>query len=209
MKYDVVIVASGKGQRANLGYNKVFHVMKDGKTVLDHSVDLFYDDEDCINIIVVTSEECFDQIKDNDKLIKVIGGEYRKDSVFNGLDKVTSEYVFVHDGARPFIRKENIDELKQEVVKKKAVILGHMASDTVKQIDGDRIVKTIDRETIFLAETPQVFKTDILVDCYRRCEDIIFTDEASLVESLGYDVYVVKNRFSNPKLTIHDDFNNI
>lgn len=209
MKYDVVIVASGKGQRANLGYNKVFHVMKDGKTVLDHSIDLFYDDQDCINIIVVTNEESFDQIKDNEKLIKVVGGQYRKDSVFNGLNEVTSEYVFVHDGARPYLRKENIDELKEVVIKKNAVILGHMASDTVKQIEDDKIIKTINRETIFLAETPQVFKTEILVDCYRRCEDVMFTDEASLVESLGYDVYIVKNKYANPKLTIHDDFDNI
>ena len=209
MKYDVVIVASGKGVRANLGYNKVFHQMKDGKTVLDRSIDLFYDDIDCNNIIVVTNEEYFNQINDNDKLIKVLGGEYRKDSVFNGLMNVKSEYVFVHDGARPYIRKENIDELKEKVVEKKAVILGHMASDTVKQIDGDKIVKTIDRETIFLAETPQVFETELLRDCYKRCKDIIFTDEASLVESLGYEVYIVKNSFSNPKLTIHDDFNNI
>lgn len=209
MEYDVVIVASGKGERAKLGYNKVFHMMKDGKTVLQHSIDLFDEDKDCKNIIVVTNKDCIDNIIEENKVVKALGGEYRKDSVYNGLKLVKSEYVFVHDAARPYLRKENIDELKEKVVEKDAVILGHISSDTVKRINDDKIVETIDRSTIFLAETPQVFKTTLLKDCYEKCEDIIFTDEASLVESLGYDVFVVINKFNNHKLTIRDDFNNI
>lgn len=209
MKYDAVIVASGKGERAKLGYNKVFHIMKDGMSVLDHSVSLFVCDEDCERVIVVTSDECIDDVKQEGKVIKTLGGQYRKDSVYNGLKLVKSEYVFVHDAARPYLRKENIDELKEKVVEKKAVILGHMSSDTVKLIEEGRIVRTIDRNSIFLAETPQVFETRILKDCYERCGDMIFTDEASLAESLGYDVYALENRYSNRKLTMRDDFDDI
>ena len=84
MKYDALIVASGKGQRSNLGYNKVFYVMKDGKNVLDHSLSLFMADPDCEKIVVVTNEEYFSEIKDDQKIIKVKGGKERKDSVNNG-----------------------------------------------------------------------------------------------------------------------------
>ena len=209
MKYDVVIVASGKGVRANLGYNKVFYKMKNGKTILDCSVNLFYEDEDCRRIIVVTNEEDFISIKDNNKLISVSGGNERKDSVYNGLKEVESEYVLIHDGARPFINFETIEEIKKLLIENDAVCLGHMSSDTVKIIEDDRIVETIDRNKVFLAETPQAFKSSLIKDCYERCEDINFTDDASLVESLGYEVKILINKYDNHKLTRKEDFNNL
>ena len=62
---------------------------------------------------------------------------------------------------------------------------------------------------MLLAETPQGFKTSLIKECYEKCEDIIFTDEASLVESLGYDVFIVKDKYNNKKLTTQEDFNNL
>ena len=90
MKYDALIVASGKGTRSNLGYNKVFYVMKDGKNVLMHSLSLFLADPDCVSIIVVTNEENFARIDDDPRIIKIKGGKERKDSVRNGLNEVKS-----------------------------------------------------------------------------------------------------------------------
>jgi len=208
MKYDVVIVASGKGQRANLGYNKVFYKMKDGRIVLDCSIDLFLNDDDCINVIVVLNEDDFDQLN-NDKVIKVKGGKERKDSVYNGLQKVSSDYVLIHDGARPFLRRETLDLIKNELIDNDAVCLGHMATNTIKVIEDDYIVKTLDRNNIFEAETPQGFKSELIKDCYEKCDDIVFTDDASLVESLNYKVKVVLNKYDNPKLTKEDDFINL
>ena len=134
MKYDVVIVASGKGVRANLGYNKVFHRMKDGRRVLDYSIDLFYEDEDCERIVVVTNNEDFDKVDNNEKVIVVEGGKERKDSVYNGLKEVKSEYVMVHDGARPFLHKETLEEIKDSLNSCDGVCLGHMATNTIKLI---------------------------------------------------------------------------
>lgn len=204
MNYDVIIVASGKGVRANLGYNKVFYEMKNGKRVLDCSIDLFKEDEDCKRIIVVTNKEDFEYI--DDAVIKVEGGDERKDSVFNGLKEVISDYVFIHDGARPFIRKENIEDIKNSLKDNDAVCLGSIALDTIKLIDGDDIVETIDRNKVFIAQTPQAFKTSLIKDCYEKCKDLLFTDDSSLVESLGYKVKVVLNNFDNHKLTKEDDF---
>ena len=204
MNYDVIIVASGKGVRANLGYNKVFYEMKNGKRVLDCSIDLFKKDEDCRRIIVVTHKKDFEYL--DDKVIKVEGGDERKDSVYNGLKEVISDYVLIHDGARPFIRKENIEDIKNSLKDNDAVCLGSIALDTIKLIDGDDIVETIDRNKVFIAQTPQAFKTSLIKDCYERCKDLLFTDDSSLVESLGYKVKVVLNNYDNHKLTREDDF---
>lgn len=209
MKYDIVIVASGKGERANLGYNKAFFKTKDGRTVLECSASLFIKDKDCQNIIVVTSEDCIDLVFNNDKVIKTLGGKERKDSVFNGLNLVTSEYVLIHDAARPFLNKVSLDELKKEIEIHDAAILAKKAVDTIKVVENNKIIKTLDRNTIYMAETPQGFKTELIKKCYQECENINFTDDASLVESLGYDVYVVEDKFDNRKLTSETDFKNI
>lgn len=209
MKYDVVIVASGSGKRANLGYNKAFFVMSDNKTVLEHSSKLFIEDEDCKKIIIVTSEEYIDSVFNNDKVIKTLGGKERKDSVYNGLLKVNSEYVLIHDAARPFLKKESLEELKQSVEKNSAALLAKKAVDTIKVVEENKITKTLDRNFIYMAETPQGFKTSLIKKCYEESKDAVFTDDASLVESLGYEVYVVEDKYNNKKLTNQEDFINL
>jgi len=206
MKYDVVIVASGKGQRANLGYNKAFYRMKDGRTVLEHSLSLFKDDEDCKNIIVVTSEEYMDEVVSDGKIVKVIGGKQRKDSVYNGLRFVSNEYVMVHDAVRPFLNKKTLEEVKEKLSDADAVCLGHMATDTVKIVEDGIIKETVDRNKVFMAETPQAFKSDLLKKCFEKCDDKVYTDDASLVEAMGYKVEVVINEYDNHKLTREEDF---
>ncbi len=206
MIYDVVIVASGKGQRANLGYNKAFYKMKDGRTILERSASLFVEDEDCRNIIVVTNEDYFDQVFKNDKVICTVGGKERRNSVENGLKLVSSEYVLVHDAARPFLNKLSLEEIKKELIISDACILARKATDTIKVVDNNKIVKTLDRNSIYMAETPQAFKTSLLKKCYEDSENIIFTDDASLVESLGYVVTIVEDKFDNKKLTNEMDF---
>ena len=209
MKYDVVIVASGKGNRANLGYNKVFFKMKDQKTVLDHSIDLFCEDKECNKVIVVLNKEDIDLINQNSKVFTILGGKQRKDSVKEGLKLVESEYVFVHDAARPFIQLEAINKLKASLQNNSAVILAKKATDTIKKVKDNKIISTIDRNTIYLAETPQAFNSKLLKECYERADDVNFTDDASLVESLGYDVYIVESTINNKKLTNPEDFENI
>ena len=209
MKYDVIIVASGKGERAKLGYNKAFFKMKDGRIVLERSASLFIEDEDCQNIIVVTSEDCLEQVFKNDKVITTLGGKERKDSVANGLKKVTSDYVLIHDAARPFLNIESLKELKEEIERHNAAILAKKAIDTIKVVNEGKIEKTLDRNTIYLAETPQGFKTELIKKCYSECEGKTFTDDASLLETLGYDVYIVEDKFNNRKLTSKEDFDNL
>lgn len=209
MEYDVVLVASGKGVRARLGYNKDFFEMKDGRTIVEHSASLFVKDKDCKKIIVVTSKNYLDLVFKHKKVVTTLGGKERKDSVCEGLKLATSEYVLIHDGNRPFLKKQALEALKKEVVKKKATILAKKVVDTVKRVEKGKIVNTIDRNYIYLAETPQAFKTSLIKDCFNKCENISFTDDASLVESLGYNVYIVEDKFNNKKLTTEADFENL
>lgn len=206
MKYDVVIVASGKGQRANLGYNKAFYKMKDNKTVLEHSASLFVEDKDCVNIIIVTNEEYFSSVFNNEKIILTTGGKERNDSVRNGLKKVESEYVLIHDAARPYLNKESLNEVKKAVEEHKAAILAKKSIDTIKVVKDGVIVNTLDRNFVYMAETPQAFETKLLKECHEKCKNMIYTDDASILESLGYDVYVVESKFNNKKLTVEADF---
>ena len=209
MQYDVVIVASGKGERAKLGYNKAFFKMKSGKTVLETSSSLFIKDEDCKNVIVVTSDEYINEVFKHNKVKTTLGGKLRKDSVYNGLKLATSEYVLIHDAARPFLELESLNELKEKIVEYDSAIIAKKAIDTIKVVKDGIIEKTIDRNNVYMAETPQGFKTSLIKNCYENCEDVEFTDDASLVESLGYKVYVVEDKYDNRKLTKKEDFENL
>lgn len=206
MKYDAIIVAAGKGKRANLGFNKILFKMKNGKTVIENVLDIFLDDEDCKKIILVTDEEI---ISEDKSVVVTKGGEERTDSVENGLALVESEYVLIHDGARPFLNKNALEEVKKKLLEKDAVVLGRQAQDTIKVVNGDKILSTLDRRHIFLAETPQGFKTSLIKECYAQRGDVKFTDDASLLEALGKEVYVVYDEHDNKKLTNKIDFENI
>jgi len=209
MNYDAIIVASGKGQRANLGYNKVFYRMKDGKTVLEHAMSVFLEDEECKKIIVVTNESGFNEVPNYYKVSVTAGGKERRDSVFNGLKESESEYVLIHDGARPFLQKEALQKLKEETERSSAAILGRYATDTIKIVKDGKIIDTLDRNTIFLAETPQGFRRELILDCYNRCGNTPFTDDASLAEHMGYQVSAVENPYPNQKLTKEEDFTDL
>ena len=206
MNYSIVIVAAGDGIRSKLGYNKNFFKFDNGKTIIENTIDIFKDDEDCKEIVVVTKKENINDIEDNEKIKVIEGGNTRKDSVYNGLKEVKQDYVLIHDGVRPFLRKESLDRLKESLKIHDAVILAHSVVETVKYVEDNKIIKTINRNNIFLAETPQAFKTTLILQAYEKASDKEFTDEAMLIEEIGEDVYIVVDEYPNPKLTKPEDF---
>jgi len=142
----------------------------------------------------------------------VHGGETRQQSVANALAQVApeTEIVMVHDAVRPFVTVEQLERLIAEARERGAVILGIPAIDTVKEVkrerlpeDVARITATIPRERIVLAQTPQAFRYGILREAFARAEadGVTASDEASLVERLGKDVYVVLGSERNWKIT--------
>lgn len=207
IKYDAIVVASGKGTRLNLGYNKVFYKLDENTTILDMASRSFIEDEDCQNVIVVTNEEEFDLVKKNPKLVLVQGGKLRMDSVLNGLAKVKSDYVLIHDGARPYLDKHDLDNLKKALEDEEASILAVKVKETVKVVDDGYINKTLNRNQIYLAQTPQGFKTSMIKNAYQKAKgvNIEFTDDASIAEYSGIKVKIVEGSYHNNKITYLDD----
>ncbi len=140
-----------------------------------------------------------------DRIEIVDGGDYRQESVENCLLCVPADtaLVAVHDAVRPFVDFDCIQRVVQEAARTGAAILGIPSVDTVKQVERTRILGTIPRERIVLAQTPQVFAYSVLKQAFERAAEDGFqaTDEASLVEHLGMEVTVVMGSDRNIKIT--------
>lgn len=210
MAYSVVIAAAGKSTR--FGENKLQYRLKDGKPVIVHTVNIFLEDEECSEIILVTNREFVEEYGwehlFKGKVILTWGGASRSESVYNGLLAAREDVVLIHDGARPWTLKEDVRRLLQQLEEKDAVILTSKMEDTVKVIEGDRIVGTINRDTLRRAGTPQGFHTKTIRDCCKKLieEGIEVTDDAQCYQLItGNPVYFLDASGFNGKVTTKDD----
>jgi 2-C-methyl-D-erythritol 4-phosphate cytidylyltransferase len=151
-----------------------------------------------------------EKFKPNVRVVR--GGDSRQDSVAQALQLVSNdtEVVLVHDAVRPFVTRDQITRVIEEARKSRAAILGIPAMDTVKEVkraslpeDVALITATIPRERIVLAQTPQAFDTKLLKEAFARAQadGVNASDEAGLIERLGYDVHVVLGSERNMKIT--------
>lgn len=215
MKLFLVIVASGKGKRLKTQVPKQFLKIRD-KSILEYSLSPF------INIggfskIIVTLPENF-----NDKTIinglkkldisLINGGKERQDSVFNALKELKNiasdeDCIFIHDAARPFITEELIQRMIDQVPHLDALIPLIPVTDTIKEVNEDQILKTVDRNQLRSAQTPQVFKFGKLFDCFIKAykENFIATDDASIFEKYGGALKYIQGEKSNFKITDSED----
>ncbi|GIW48866.1 MAG: 2-C-methyl-D-erythritol 4-phosphate cytidylyltransferase [Caloramator sp.] len=210
-----LIVAAGKGKRMGLGYNKQY-LLIDGKEVIARTIDVFEEAEFIDNIVVVVSKDEIEYFKENIverygyKKIEtlVCGGEERQHSVYNGLVECRkSDIVVIHDGARPFVKKEHILETINRARIFGASALAVKAKDTVKLVKGDFFQETLDRDSIYFIQTPQTFQYQLILEAheYARERGIIATDDTSLLEQLGKKVAVVEGSYDNIKITTKED----
>ncbi|MEG7357889.1 2-C-methyl-D-erythritol 4-phosphate cytidylyltransferase [Bacillus inaquosorum] len=215
MSYDVVILAAGQGKRMKAGRNKLFIELK-GDPVIIHTLRVFDSHQPCEKIILVINErerEDFQQLLTNYRFQTAIelvaGGDERQHSVYKGLKAVKQEkIVLVHDGARPFIKHEQIDELVDEAEQAGAAILAVPVKDTIKRVQDLQVSETIERSSLWAVQTPQAFRLSLLIKAHAEAEHKGFlgTDDASLVEEMeGVSVRVVEGRYTNIKLTTPDD----
>lgn len=212
MNYSVCILAAGKGSRTQLDFNKVFFKFKDGTSVLDRSVNLFNEDSDCKEIILVVAEhekEYVEKLYQNINKIKItIGGKTRQESVSHGLRLVCSEYVFIHDGARPYLNIKEVNKLKQTLLEYDSCLLMVPSVDTVKIVENGFVKESLDRSLLYNAQTPQCFKTSLLKECHQKAleDQREATDDAQLVEWYSNAlIKVVTGNASNIKITNPSD----
>lgn len=212
MNYSVIILAAGKGSRTNLDYNKVFYTFEDGQSVLTKSLSVFLSDDQCKQVVVVCADYEKEYVLENytyDSRIQVVtGGSTRQDSVFNGLQVIDQDYVMIHDGARPFVKKEWICALKKTLETEDACLLMVASVDTTKIVVDGYVKESLERKLVYHAQTPQCFKTKLIQKCHALAKEkhVQATDDAQLVEWYSdVPVKVVLSSFTNKKITLPED----
>lgn len=212
MEYRVVIPAAGQGKRMKAGKNKQFILLEE-QPVIVHTLNVFQNDPNCIGIILVINEKEkkeFRELVDANKLSKVShilnGGKERQDSVYKGLKVLPGEedgVVLIHDGARPFVTSDMITRVAKKAAAKGAAVLAVPLKDTIKSGNDEVVLKTLNRSSLWAVQTPQAFRSSIIIKAYEHAErcGIAATDDASLVEELGYEVSIVLGEEYNIKLT--------
>lgn len=217
-KVFAVIVAAGRSTRMGRGVNKQFLTLG-GLPVLAHSLLAFEAAPSVGACVVVAAPEETARIAELvcrewscRKVASVVpGGERRQDSVLAGLLALPSdaEMVLVHDGARPLLQPELVEAVLAEARRWGAAVPAVPVRDTVKEADGCGFVaRTLPRENLWLAQTPQAFRFNLLLEAHRRAKELgmVATDDASLVEALGHPVRLVSGSYRNLKITFPEDF---
>lgn len=205
-----IIPAAGQGVR--MGFHKKQLLRLDGVPILVHTLRKFTACPEITEIWIAAPPEDLAAIREivsrenlGRNVHVVAGGARRQDSVENCLRALSpaTDLVAVHDAVRPFVSPEQIAAVIAEASSSGAAILGILSVDTVKQVARTRILGTIPRERIVLAQTPQVFRFDILLRAFDKAreEGFLATDESSLVEHLGAEVTVVPGSDRNIKIT--------
>lgn len=210
-KVGAVIVAAGRGERME-GADKVFSHLS-GEPVLAHSVSVFECSPLVDQIVIVLREDSVGlglRLVADEKWRKVTdvcpGGDRRQDSVLNGLKKLSDcRWVVVHDGARPFVTEDIIEKGLTAARESGASVAAVPVKDTIKRVGSDGfVIKTPPRDNLWAAQTPQVFRLDVIKKAYGKViEDV--TDDSLLAERIGIKVKVFMGGYDNIKITTPAD----
>jgi 2-C-methyl-D-erythritol 4-phosphate cytidylyltransferase len=211
MKNAAIIVAAGDGKRFDSRVLKQF-LNLNGRPVFLWSVEAFASIKSFKQIIAVVPPDMVESLslKYKTGLICTVGGNERFDSVKNGLALIGDDidFIAVHDAARPLISKKDILSVLKKAVKTEAAVAVEKAKDTVKLVSaaGGYVLRTLDRAFLRNAQTPQIFKTELLKRAYSEKIAAGTTDDSQLVENLKIKVSAVETKFPNFKITTKQDF---
>ena len=213
MVKSAIITAAGSGRR--FGEAKQFKKLH-GKPLYEYSLDIFIKSKLFDEVILVipnnNQEKLQKEIKSKygSQVNLVIGGPDRQDSVKNAIQNSNPkvDLVVIHDAARPFITKTLIEKCISACEKSDGAIIAMQPHDTIKFSKDNIVEKTIDRSNIWMAQTPQAFNKRKILEAYSSSDfdDLIVTDESSLMEKLGYKIMIVPGTGKNFKITTFDDW---
>lgn len=213
--FAVILPAAGQSSRFRHQQRKKTFVDLKGRAVWLRSAEHFASRDDVLQTIVVVSPDDEAWFKEkyaaNLAFMNVevtTGGATRAESVKKGLAALKPEvdFVAVHDAARPLLTKQWVDEVFSKAAETGAAILGVPVASTLKKVTDGRIEATVSRESLYEAQTPQVFRRDWLEGAYAQQGDLEPTDEAQVVEQFGKPISVVKGSSLNFKITTADDY---
>ena len=214
-KVAAIVTAAGPGKRMGQRVPKQFIEIL-GKPLFIHTLEKFDACRIIAEVVLVVPPDALKGARTAldasgiRKVRRVVGGgKERQDSVRNGLDALDDavRWVAVHDGVRPFVSVSKIEEVVSAAQDHGAAILALPVRDTVKRVGDEGVEETVEREALWAAQTPQVFRTDWLREGYRkaRVDGFRGTDDASLVERLGHAVKIVEGEERNIKITSPED----
>lgn len=212
-----ILVAAGKGLRMKSGVRKQYMLLA-GQPIIAHTIKVFdacsLIDTICL-VLPETDIPFFEQrilpdISLKTTLILSPGGDHRQASVYKGLLKINDPggIVLIHDGVRPFVTPELITACIEETGKTGACIPAVRTSDTLKRVDQfEKIINTVKRDDIVMAQTPQAFSFDLIRHAHERClkDGVSVTDDASIAEYTGVSVKVIQGLKENIKITTPED----
>jgi 2-C-methyl-D-erythritol 4-phosphate cytidylyltransferase len=216
MRVIAIIPAAGAGRRMGSAVEKQFLHLR-GIPILAHTLRVFDKSPKIDGIVLVVAPQQRQALEGEvlgphpcEKLLRVIdGGAERQDSVANGLRAIPPdcELVVVHDGVRPLVSIDLLEAVLEAAHHYGAAIAAIPAGDTVKQADSQKVVATLERETIWLAQTPQIFRAKLLRRAYEKAarDQAVVTDDAALVERIGVTVHLVHGSPENIKVTTPGD----
>jgi 2-C-methyl-D-erythritol 4-phosphate cytidylyltransferase len=216
-KTAVIVPAAGKSARfADPGQKKIYAEL-DGRAVWLRAVEPFINRDDVAQIILAIAPEDRERFERRfrDSVaflnIKVIdGGALRSDTIAHALEFVNSdcEFVAIHDAARPCLNRDAVDSVFDAARAHGAALFALPVYDTIKQVDDDHFAsRTVPRQGLYLAQTPQVFRRSLLMKAYAQRSRVTghVTDDCQLVEALGHRCYVVEGSPLNIKITTQSD----
>lgn len=216
MKNIALILASGIGARCELGFPKQFALIN-GKSILEYTVQKFENNAKIDEIYLVTSAEFLEKVKNiakNFKKVKKVirGGQTRKDSSYNGITAIedTEANVLIHDGVRPLVSDEIINECIDQLDTKQAVCTAIDSTDTIFFINENNVIKSIpNRKFLKRAQTPQAFKLSLIRKAHEladKDDNCQVTDDCGLINYFNLaDIYLINGDENNIKITYKED----
>lgn len=208
MKIVAILLAAGQGKR--FGEKKQFIKLK-GEPLFQYSINTINKIDEITDVILVLPEEDIERIKifSFKNIKKVIGGKERQDSVYNALQKISNaDIVIVHDTARPFAtEKMFLDGIKNIKKGFDGSITAIPSKDTIKKVKENKVIETLKRDELYIIQTPQTFKFDILKKAHEKAkqENFLGTDDSSLVERIGGNITINEGSILNFKITTKED----
>lgn len=215
-RYWAVIPSAGGGLRMGLGRPKQYLPLL-GKALIEWSIAPFLDTGWVDGVVVVLAKGDSDfaklPIARHPKLTLVTGGASRAESVLAGLQAVEQRsrvleapvFVLVHDAARPCLTVDDIESLREDASDEQGGLLAMPVDSILKREERERAVETVDRRELWLAQTPQLFRLDLLRGALEKANGSATADEAAAMEKAGYKPRLVRGRESNIKLTYPED----
>jgi 2-C-methyl-D-erythritol 4-phosphate cytidylyltransferase len=209
------VPAAGIGSRFGAQQPKQYASIAN-KPIIHHAIEACVTGGQCLSVTVAlaAADQYWQSPNVDAPLNTVTGGAERADSVFAALQSLRSRgvsddaLVLVHDAARPYLPKQDVAALLENVPDDGAAILATPVADTIKQVSADsRVEKTVDRSQLWRALTPQAAPLGVLLDALEHCrqQSVVVTDEASAVEARGLEVVIVQGSAANIKVTLPED----